>query len=296
MIAEYLEGFAIYPVEGPTGEDQRRAGAVDFLADLSNWLSVMIKVFKREGEPTIDMAVAHLRREDLGRERIGIVEPGAVERIFAVFADQHPYRGIEIVVAAFAFVLVPFVLLEDRVVAGTVSAMAALRAYRLLSGVAIVVLLATDIVLPVPSSLVSALAGAALGFWGGVLAIWLGMCAGCLLGYGLGRSAGRVAMLRIVGEDELERAREKLSGAGGLALLLTRGVPVLAETMVLGAGAARMPFGPFLAITGAANLAVALAYAAVGALALSTGSFFLFFLGLAVLPCLGWFAWTKARK
>jgi membrane protein DedA with SNARE-associated domain len=102
-------------------------------------------------------------------------------------------------------------------------------------------------------------------------------------------------MVRIVGEGELDRARIALSGAGGLALLLTRGVPVLAETMVLGAGAVKMPFGPFLAITGAANLAVALAYAAVGALALSNGSFFLFFLGLAVLPGIGWLAWTKAR-
>jgi uncharacterized membrane protein YdjX (TVP38/TMEM64 family) len=209
---------------------------------------------------------------------------------------RWPYlRWIVVLAAMAAFVLVPFVLLEDRLVAGTVSAMAALRDHPLLSGAAIVLLLATDIVLPVPSSLVSTLAGAALGFWGGVLAIWLGMCAGCLLGYWLGRGAGRVAMVRIVGEDELGRARAALSGAGGLALLLTRGVPVLAETMVLGAGAAKMPFGPFLAITCAANLAVALAYAAVGALALSNGSFFLFFLGLAVVPGLGWLAWTKAR-
>lgn len=209
----------------------------------------------------------------------------------------NPYlRWMIVLAAAFAFVLVPFVLLEDRVVVATVSAMAALRDHPLLSGGAIVTLLATDIVLPVPSSLVSALAGAALGFWGGVLAIWLGMCAGCLFGYALGQSAGRVAMVRIVGEDELRCAREKLSGAGGLALLLTRAVPVLAETMVLGAGAAKMPFGPFLAVTSAANLAVAVAYAAVGALALSNGSFFLFFLGLAVLPGLGWLAWTKARK
>jgi membrane protein DedA with SNARE-associated domain len=195
--------------------------------------------------------------------------------------------------AAAAFILIPFFLLEDRVVAAALSAMEAARGHPLLAGGMIVALLAGDIVLPVPSSLVSTLAGAALGFWGGVLAIWLGMSAGCLLGYGLGRRAGRRVMIRIVGEHELERARTLLAGSGGVALVLTRAVPVLAETMVLGAGAAKMPLAPFLILTSAANLAVALAYAAIGALALSTGSFFLFFFGLAALPGIGWLLWTR---
>ncbi len=195
--------------------------------------------------------------------------------------------------AAAAFILIPFFLLEDRVVAAALSAMEAARGHPLLAGGMIVALLAGDIVLPVPSSLVSTLAGAALGFWGGVLVIWLGMSAGCLLGYGLGRRAGRGVMIRIVGEHELERARTLLAGSGGVALVLTRAVPVLAETMVLGAGAAKMPLAPFLILTGAANLAVALAYAAIGALALSTGSFFLFFFGLAALPGIGWLLWTR---
>jgi len=209
----------------------------------------------------------------------------------------NPYfRWIMALLAVFAFVLIPFFLLEDQVIATTLSVMAALRGHALLSGGVIVALLAGDIVLPVPSSLVSALAGAALGFWGGVLAIWLGMCAGCLIGYWLGRGAGRVAMLHVVGEGELARAREKLAGAGGIALVLTRAVPVLAETMVLGAGAAAMPLGPFLLLTSTANLAVALAYSAVGALALSSGSFFLFFFGLAALPGIGWLLWTKFGK
>lgn len=212
-------------------------------------------------------------------------------------ARDNPYlRWSAALAAVFAFVLIPFALLEDTVVAATLAAMDALRAHPLLAGGAIAALLAGDVVLPIPSSLVGTLAGAVLGFWGGVAAVWLGMTAGCLLGYWLGRSAGRVAMRRIVGEGELERARAKLAGAGGIAVVLTRGVPVLAETMVLGAGAARMPLGPFLVLSSATNLAVALAYSAIGALALSSGSFFLFFFGLAALPGAGWLLWTKLGK
>jgi uncharacterized membrane protein YdjX (TVP38/TMEM64 family) len=42
-------------------------------------------------------------------------------------------------------------------------------------------LLALDIFLPVPSSLVSTAAGALLGFWGGVVISWTGMSAACAL-------------------------------------------------------------------------------------------------------------------
>ena len=56
---------------------------------------------------------------------------------------------------------------------------------------AIVALLALDVFLPVPSSLISAGAGALMGFWRATLTVWLGMTAGCILGYAIGaRMAG----------------------------------------------------------------------------------------------------------
>ncbi|HWJ69555.1 MAG TPA: VTT domain-containing protein [Sphingobium sp.] len=155
----------------------------------------------------------------------------------------------------------------------------------------IVALLAGDVLLPVPSSLLSAFAGGVLGFWPGALVIWIGMNTGCIFGYLIGRSAGRVAMVRLVGDAELARARHLLEGTGAVALIVTRAVPVLAEMLVLGAGAARMRLLPFLILTSLANAAAALAYAALGAYALSEGAFLLLFLGLAALPALGWLVW-----
>lgn len=195
----------------------------------------------------------------------------------------------------FAFILIPFLLFEAQLTALMREAVLAARGHAAAAGAVIALVLAGDVLLPVPSSLVSSLAGALLGFWGGVLAIWSGMSAGCLLGYWVGRGAGHGLMRRIVGEGEVARARTMLLGAGGAALVVTRAVPVLAETLVIGAGAARMPLRPFLLLTGLANLAVALAYAAIGAWALSEGSFLLLFLGLAAVPALGWIVWTRVR-
>jgi uncharacterized membrane protein YdjX (TVP38/TMEM64 family) len=204
-------------------------------------------------------------------------------------------RWLLLAVAVFALILVPFVLFEASITGLVADMVSAARGHVALVALIIIAILVADVLLPVPSSLVSGLAGATLGFWGGTLAIWIGMTGGCLLGYWLGRGAGHVAMRRVVGPAETERAREMLAGAGAVALVVTRAVPVLAEAMVLGAGAARMPLAPFLLLTGAANLAVALAYAAVGALALAQGSFLLFFLGLAILPTASWLLWLKFR-
>lgn len=204
-------------------------------------------------------------------------------------------RWLVLLVLALAFVLIPFFLLDERIAAALADALAAARGHAFLVGAVIALSLVGDILLPVPSSVVGSFAGAALGFWGGVLAVWLGMSGGCLLGYAVGHGAGHGAMRGVVGDAQVAHARAALAGTGGLALVVTRAVPVLAETLVLGAGAARMPLAPFLALTGSANLAVAVAYSAIGALALSEGSFLLLFGGLAAVPALGWLLWLRLR-
>jgi uncharacterized membrane protein YdjX (TVP38/TMEM64 family) len=191
--------------------------------------------------------------------------------------------------------LVPFVAFGAGIEAALLAALDIVGQHRLAAYTTIVAMLVVDVLLPVPSSVVSATAGALFGFWGGLTAIWLGMSLGSLVGYGIGRAAGP-ALRRVVGPEDLERARGLLDRRGAVVLVLARGVPVLAEATVLVAGAARMRLGLFLAMTLSANLAVALAYAAVGALALSAGSFFLFFFGLATVPALSWLLFDRIAR
>lgn len=193
-------------------------------------------------------------------------------------------------------IILPFVLLEDRLMVWTAAAFDYVHSNPWLGGGLVVGLLAGDVLLPVPSSIVSAAAGAALGWKLAAAAIWVGMTLGCVVGYALGASAGRGVALRVVGAGELDRARRLFDNIGPAALIVTRGVPVLAEAGTLAAGAARMPFWLFLLSTAVANLGVALAYAGVGAAAASSSSFLILFIGLATVPAIGWAVWRMALR
>ena len=145
-------------------------------------------------------------------------------------------------------------------------------------------LLAFDIVLPVPSSLVSTGCGATGGIWWGTLASWIGMTLSCLLGYGLGRLLDRGGVMRLMGADS-HRQLERLSRrAGWWIVVLTRPVPVLAEAAVLLAGMGEMPLPRFIAMTAAANLGISLLYGVIGASAGSAVGFGVAFLAAMGLP------------
>jgi len=128
----------------------------------------------------------------------------------------------------------------------------------------VVGLLAGDILLPTPSSVVNTFAGAALKFWGGTAAAWLGMTLGAVLGFGLARVFGRPLARRLAAADEIERV-DRLSARFGPGLLvLMRAVPVLAEASVLFFGTTDLAWRRFLAAVALSNLVIAAGYAALG--------------------------------
>src|SRR5690606_18164206 len=67
-------------------------------------------------------------------------------------------------------------------------------------------LLAADVFLPIPSSIVAVAAGVFLGFAGGAIATFIGLTVGCLLGYAFGFLWGPLAARRIVGAAQWDRA------------------------------------------------------------------------------------------
>lgn len=179
-------------------------------------------------------------------------------------------------------VLLPFLLFESqfndfamRMTAGTTS--------RWVVGAAIFGLLAFDVFLPVPSSLVSTASGVLLGLWQGAAIVWVGMMAGCGIGYLVG-SKGSGAAAKLVGRDGLARAAAVMRRNGDVAIVICRPVPVLAEASVVFAGLVHAPFGRFLALTAVSNLGIALGYAAFGAFSLRMNSFLVAFLGAMLLP------------
>jgi len=145
-------------------------------------------------------------------------------------------------------------------------------------------LLAGDILLPLPSSIIGTLLGARLGLAPGFLVALAGLTAGHCAGY----LAGRLA-LRRVGADLPELPTL-------LIVFLSRPVPVLAEAMAIAAGASRMPFGHFLGAITAGNVVYAGVLAANGAMLLPDA---LLGPGLFIpmlLPVVAWAIWRWTRR
>jgi uncharacterized membrane protein YdjX (TVP38/TMEM64 family) len=185
-----------------------------------------------------------------------------------------------------ALILVPFFLFEDQFTAFG-QHLATGGASRWYVAVGIAALLAGDVVLPVPSSITSAAAGALLGFWPGLLVIWVGMTVSCIVGYYLGARGGGVAR-RFVGEAGLARAEQLAARYGDVGFVICRPVPVLAEASVIFAGLVRAPLGRFMHLIGWSNLGIAAGYAAVGAFSMRADSFLIAFGGALLLPACAW--------
>ena len=123
----------------------------------------------------------------------------------------------------------------------------------LLFGITGMSLLAADVLLPIPSSIIGSLLGARLGFLPGFLCAWLGLVLGNLAGYG----AGRLLLARL--SPTLPRTPTLL------ILFVSRPVPVFAEAATFTAGAGRMALAPFLTVSAAGNGLYALVLAGNGA-------------------------------
>ena len=83
----------------------------------------------------------------------------------------------------------------------------------------IVVFLALDVFLPVPSSVVSTAAGDPLGFWIRAIVSTEGMTLGCVLAYWSGKNFGLPLVRSMVSQRDLEdlRARFRRSAEWALA-------------------------------------------------------------------------------
>jgi uncharacterized membrane protein YdjX (TVP38/TMEM64 family) len=105
-----------------------------------------------------------------------------------------------------------------------------------LAALAAVALLVTDVVLPVPSSIIMVWLGASHGWLAGAALSLAGGVGAAALAFWLGRRGGPLFQ-RIVPGAERVRADAFLARWGVLAIAVTRPVPIVAETLAVVAGA-----------------------------------------------------------
>ncbi|MET1088737.1 MAG: VTT domain-containing protein [Arthrobacter sp.] len=149
-------------------------------------------------------------------------------------------------------------------------------------------LLIADVVLPVPSSLVMIMHGALFGVVLGTVLSLAGSLGAALVGFAIGRRGGPL-LDKLVPASERRRADDLLGRWGAIAVVVTRPVPLLAETTAVLAGASHsISWQRFIAAATTGSLPMAVLYAAAGATAVGFANLGLVFaLALALAAITG---------
>jgi uncharacterized membrane protein YdjX (TVP38/TMEM64 family) len=151
-------------------------------------------------------------------------------------------------------------------------------------------LLWADILLPVPSSVVTTFAGAKLGWLSAAIASDVGMTLAAITAFALGRFADRLRISRLSAKQETVGAAS-VNRWGPWAIVISRGIPLVAEIVLIYVAARRISFWAFLWPTVVASTLISLGYAILGqwaadrewlAIVLGASGVFPLLLGLAV--------------
>lgn len=164
------------------------------------------------------------------------------------------------------------------------------------AGAATVVgLLAADVFLPIPSSVIMVLSGAAFGVWWGSLLAFAGSIGGEWLGFELARRYGTAWASRLIGDErEIRRLDAVLKTHGAAAVAVTRALPVVMETMSVVAGLSTMSRRAFLTASAIGTAPIVVIYAYAGAMSRDTGSLVPAVVILVAVAASGW-VWYRAR-
>ena len=159
--------------------------------------------------------------------------------------------------------------------------------------VAAVVVLALDAFVPVPASLVMVAVGAAFPLPAALGIAFAGRTAMSLICYVSGRLGHRLTAQFTSAEDR-RGARRLLDHHGVYAILLSRPVPIVGESVLFVAGLSRMAARKALAAAALASAAEASAYVLLGSLA--TGFHAAAALWLVLVALAGAAAWAGTRR
>ena len=144
-------------------------------------------------------------------------------------------------------VALPFLIWGDRIEAllHQDRLVAWFQSYRSSAWLIAIVLLVSDLVLPIPNTMVMAALGVIYGPVVGGLVATIGTTLSGLLGYGLCRRFGRPLARRLAAEADLRAGEALFARSGGFIVAASRWLPVLPEVISCMAGLARMPFRRF---------------------------------------------------
>jgi uncharacterized membrane protein YdjX (TVP38/TMEM64 family) len=210
------------------------------------------------------------QRSDRNRIPVAVTRP-FFRRIVSV--SWRYWAAVLVVMCAFlvAFFVVQslgIAVLEDPLAVGTSASIAV--------ALASVLLLVADVFLPVPSSLVMLGNGALFGVAIGTTVSLVGSLGGAATGFLIGRRGGRL-LERLTSRQEMAEADRWFQRWGVTAIIISRPLPIVAETVAIFAGASSISWRSMLLAAAVGLVPTCLLYALAGAVARSFGSAVLIF-------------------
>lgn len=146
------------------------------------------------------------------------------------------------------------------------------------------VILIADIVLPVPSSIVMYVNGYVLGIPLGGLISLISLSIGSVIGYYL----GKLSSLGLRAQSD-ERSHAILSKYGALAILMTRGIPIVSESICIVCGYNGMPLKQYFIFNLIGYLPLCLLYAFCGSIGFDKNNFLISFACSLFISASFWF-------
>lgn len=127
-----------------------------------------------------------------------------------------------------------------------------------------IALLVSDLVLPVPGTVVISALGYLYGVMLGGMVASVGLILAGLSGYGIGRLCGEKFARRWLGDRDFEKGRTLFANGGGWAVAMSRSLPILPEVISCTAGLVRMPFRRFFLALLCGSVPMGFLFAAIG--------------------------------
>jgi len=188
-------------------------------------------------------------------------------------------------------------ILKDMYIEQKINELMSNPAGRWWAGLAVVLLLITDILLPVPSSIVMTLSGKFLGFLAGGLVSCLGAMLAALIGFFACRWGGQKVFVRLIGEQDISRVREWFNKYGVYAIILSRPIPMLTEILSCLAGVSQFSFKSFALAAFCGTLPICFVYSYFGSTSSLANPWPAVWITL-IIPALGWgiTRWIKRKQ
>lgn len=165
-------------------------------------------------------------------------------------------------------VLVPFFIWGETLTnfftqTGTVSWIQSYGKWGWMAGI---LLLMSDLLLPIPATAVMAGLGYLYGTILGGLISSLGSFLSGLFGYEICRRLGHRGAIWILGEKDLEKGERLYASVGGWLVVLSRWLPVFPEVVACMAGLTCMPMRAFYLALACGSIPLGFAFSAVGSI------------------------------